>query len=194
MKILEERILKDGVIKAGDILKVDSFLNHQIDVDLYDQIGKEFYRLFSNEKITKVLTIESSGIGLAIAAAREFRVPALFAKKNRTRNIDGGVFATAVESYTNSVTYTVIVSKRFLSPSDHVLLIDDFLAKGHALLGLIDIVRQSGASIAGCGIAIEKGFQQGGKSIRAQGIRVESLAIIDAMDESGITFREQNNE
>lgn len=190
MQRLKDRILKDGVIKGGNILKVDSFLNHQIDVALYDEIGQEFYRLFRDEPVTKVLTVESSGIGLAIAVARAFGVPALFAKKNRTRNIDGEVYSAAVESFTSGITYTIIVSKRFLKPSDHVLIIDDFLAKGQALLGLLAIVEQSGATVAGCGIAIEKGFQEGGKLIRDKGIRVESLAIIDSMDEHGIKFRE----
>ncbi len=189
MKILEDRILKDGVIKAGNVLKVDSFLNHQIDVVLYDEIGKEFHRLFKDQPVTKILTIESSGIGLAIQAAREFNVPALFAKKNRTKNIDGEVYSSAVESYTSGVTYTIIVSKRFLGPTDNVLVIDDFLANGNALLGLLDIVNQSGARLVGCGIAIEKGFQKGGKLLRDRGIRVESLAIIDDMDENGIHFR-----
>lgn len=189
MKILEDRILKDGVIKGGNVLKVDSFLNHQIDVRLYDEIGKEFHRIFQNEPVTKVLTIESSGIGLAIQAAREFNVPALFAKKNRTKNIDGEVYSSAVESYTSGITYTIIVSRRFLGPQDHVLVIDDFLANGNALLGLLDIVEQSQARLVGCGIAIEKGFQNGGAMLRGRGIRVESLAIIDSMNENGITFR-----
>jgi xanthine phosphoribosyltransferase len=186
---LEDRILKDGVVKGGNILKVDSFLNHQIDVSLYDEIGEEFHRLFKDEPVTKVLTVESSGIGLAVATARAFGVPALFAKKNRTRNIDGEVYSAAVESFTSGITYTIIVSKRFLTTSDHVLIIDDFLAKGQALLGLLGIVNQSGASVAGCGIAIEKGFQEGGKLIRDKGIRVESLAIIDSMEDGIIKFR-----
>jgi len=191
LKLLEDRILRDGVVKGGNILKVDSFLNHQIDVHLYDEIGKELYRLFKNEPVTKVLTIESSGIGLAVAAAREFGVPALFAKKNRTKNIDGEVYSSAVESFTTGITYTIIVSKHFLGPQDHVLIVDDFLANGNALLGLIEIVEQSHASLVGCGIAIEKGFQSGGKTIREKGIRVESLAIIDKIWMNGIVFRPQ---
>lgn len=189
MQRLEDRILKDGVVKGGHILKVDSFLNHQIDVHLYDEIGEEFHRLFKDEPVTKVLTVESSGIGLAVTTARAFGVPALFAKKNRTRNIDGEVYAAAVESYTSGITYTIIVSKRFLNANDHVLIIDDFLAKGQALLGLLAIVEQAGATVAGCGIAVEKGFQEGGRLIRGKGVRVESLAIIDSMEEGNIKFR-----
>ncbi len=191
MKLLEERIRTEGRVKPGNILKVDSFLNHQIDVALYEEIGKEIFRLFGDAGVTKVLTIEASGIGLACAAARELKVPALFAKKNRTKNIDGDVYMAAVESYTQGVTYTVIVSKKFLSPEDRVLIIDDFLARGQAMFGLVDIVSQSGAELAGCAIAIEKGFEEGGKKLRGMGIRVESLAIIESMDESQIIFREQ---
>lgn len=191
MKLLEERIKKDGHVKGVNILKVDSFLNHQIDVFLYEEIGKEVYRLYKDSGITKVLTIEASGIGLACSVAREFKVPALFAKKNRTKNIDGEVYAAAVESYTQGITYTIIVSKKFLSSDDCVLIIDDFLARGNALLGLVDIVEQSGASLAGCAIAIEKGFEDGGATLRRKGIRVESLAIIESMEEGNIVFREQ---
>ncbi|MHC1771812.1 MAG: xanthine phosphoribosyltransferase [Flexilinea sp.] len=191
MKLLEERIKKDGHVKGANILKVDSFLNHQIDVFLYEEIGKEVYRLYKDSGITKVLTIEASGIGLACSVAREFKVPALFAKKNRTKNIDGEVYAAAVESYTQGVTYTIIVSKKFLNPDDRVLIIDDFLARGNAMLGLVEIVEQSGASLAGCAIAIEKGFEDGGATLRGKGIRVESLAIIESMEEGNIVFREQ---
>jgi xanthine phosphoribosyltransferase len=191
LKLLEERIKKDGHVKGANILKVDSFLNHQIDVFLYEEIGKEVYRLYKDSGITKVLTIEASGIGLACSVAREFKVPALFAKKNRTKNIDGEVYAAAVESYTQGVTYTIIVSKKFLNPDDRVLIIDDFLARGNAMLGLVEIVEQSGASLAGCAIAIEKGFEDGGATLRGKGIRVESLAIIESMEEGNIVFREQ---
>ena len=189
MKLLEERILRDGRVKEGNILKVDSFLNHQMDIALFQEMGKEFFRLFGECGVNKILTIEASGIGIACIAAQYFGCPALFAKKSRTRNIDGEVYTSEVESFTHGGSYQVMVSKRFLGPGDRVLIIDDFLAKGNALLGLMDIVSQAGASLAGCGIAVEKGFQEGGARVRARGVRVESLAIIDRMEEGRITFR-----
>ena len=191
MKALEERIRRDGVVKAGNVLKVDSFLNHQMDITLINEIGKEFKRRFSDCPITKILTIEASGIGIACIAAQYFDVPVVFAKKAQSVNLDGEMYTTKVESFTHKKVYDVILSRKFLGPEDHVLLIDDFLANGCALLGLIDIVKKSGATLEGAGIVIEKGFQHGGQEIRDMGIRLESLAIVDAMDpESGeITFR-----
>lgn len=190
MKILEERIIKDGKVFAGNVLKVDSFLNHQIDVELLSQMGVELKKLFADENITKVLTIEASGIGVGCMVAQQFGCPLLFAKKTKTINIKGDVYTSQVESFTHQCTYDIIVSKSFLNENDNVLIVDDFLAKGNALLGLIDIVKQSGAHLAGCGIAIEKGYQGGGDKLRAQGIKVESMAIIDAMDDvtGEITF------
>lgn len=191
MKLLEQRILQDGHVKEGDILKVDSFLNHQMDISLYQEMGKEFYRLFGDCGVTKILTIEASGIGIACITAQYFGVPALFAKKSRTKNIDGAVYTAPVLSYTHGTTYDIIVSKRFLGPQDRVLILDDFLARGNALQGLMDLVRQAGATLVGCGIAVEKGFQEGGKRLRAEGVRLESLAIIDSMAEGIIRFREE---
>lgn len=192
VRLLEERIRRDGVVRNGTILKVDSFLNHQLDVKLLDELGKEFYRLFKDQGVTKILTIESSGIAIAVSVAREFNVPAVFAKKNRTKNIEGEVYSAAVESFTSGITYTVIISKKFLNRGDRVLIIDDFLAQGQALKGLVGMVEDAGAMVIGCGIAIEKGFQSGGKNLRDQGYRVESLAIIDAMNPQGeIIFRPQ---
>ena len=192
MNFLEERIIKDGIVKAGNVLKVDSFLNHQMDVRLMDMMGEEFYRRFSDRPITKVLTIEASGIAIACSVARCFDVPVVFAKKSKSINIDGDMYVAEVESFTHKNTNSVIVSKKFLSPNDHVLVIDDFLANGCALQGLISIVESAGATVEGLGIAIEKGFQIGGKVIRNLGYRLESLAIVDAMDaETGsITFRQ----
>lgn len=190
MHLLEERIRKDGIVKEGGVLKVDSFLNHQLDIELYNEIGKEFRRLFPDPSINKILTIEASGIGIACIAAQYFHCPVVFAKKSQSINIDGEVYSTTIESFTHKRSYNVIVSKRFLSNDDNILIIDDFLANGCALLGLIDIVRSSGASIAGAGIVIEKGFQKGGELVRSKGIHVESLAIIDDMSvEDGCTFR-----
>lgn len=189
MKLLKDRILKDGIVKPGNVLKVDSFLNHQMDIDLINEIGKEFHRRFSSDKITKILTIEASGIGIACIAAQYFHVPVVFAKKAQSINIDGEVYHTKVESFTHKRSYDVILSKKFLEPSDHVLLIDDFLANGCALLGLIDLVKEAGASIEGAGIVIEKGFQNGGTLIREQGIRLESLAIISSMSDTSLTFQ-----
>lgn len=190
MQLLEERIRKDGIVKEGGVLKVDSFLNHQLDIELYNEIGKEFRRLFPDPSINKILTIEASGIGIACIAAQYFHCPVVFAKKSQSINIDGEVYSTTIESFTHKRSYNVIVSKRFLLNDDNILIIDDFLANGCALLGLIDIVRSSGASIAGAGIVIEKGFQKGGELVRSKGIHVESLAIIDDMSvEDGCTFR-----
>ena len=194
MNFLEERIMKDGIVKPGNVLKVDSFLNHQMDISLMDEIGKEFHRRFAHKNITKVLTIEASGIGIAYPVAREFGVPMVFAKKAKSVNIDGEMYVAEVESFTHKNKNQVIVSKRFLSPGDRVLIIDDFLANGCALQGLISITESAGATVEGLGIAIEKGFQIGGRVIRNLGYQLESLAIVDAMDaETGvITFREQD--
>ena len=193
MNFLEERILKDGVVKEGNVLKVDSFLNHQMDISLMEEIGREFKRRFRDKKITKVLTIEASGIGIAAFVAKEFGVPMVFAKKSKSINIDGDMYVAEVESFTHKNKNQIIVSKRFMLEGEHVLIIDDFLANGCALQGLISIVESAGAIVEGCGIAIEKGFQYGGRAIRNMGYQVESLAIVDAMDaEKGtITFREQ---
>ena len=183
MQLLEERIRKDGIVKEGDVLKVDSFLNHQMDISLYLEMGKEFRRLFPSSEINKILTIEASGIGIACIAAQYFgNIPVVFAKKSQSINLDGEQYSTKIKSFTHKRVYDVIVSKKYLGPDDHVLIIDDFLANGCAALGLIDIVRNAGASIEGVGIAVEKGFQTGGKSIRGEGIRVESLAIVESMN------------
>ncbi|WP_410496215.1 xanthine phosphoribosyltransferase [Cellulosilyticum sp. ST5] len=191
MKALKERIIKDGKIREGNVLKVDAFLNHQLDIELFEQMGEEFKRRFEGKKITKILTIEASGIAIACIAARYFKVPVVFAKKTQTKNIAGDVYTSKVESFTHGKVYDIIVSKEFLKPEDHVLIIDDFLANGKALLGLTKLVQDAGATVVGAGIAIEKGFQDGGKLIRESGIQLESLAIIDAMSvEEGITFRE----
>jgi len=191
MNFLEERIIKDGIVKEGNVLKVDSFLNHQMDIALFDQIGKEFKRRFAKEKINKIVTIEASGIGIACIVARHFNVPVVFAKKSKSINIEGEMYE--VESFTHKCKNQVIVSKKFLNPEDHVLIIDDFLANGCALQGLISIVNEAGASVEGIGIVIEKGFQSGGQIIRNLGYHLESLAIVDAMDASTgkVTFREQ---
>jgi xanthine phosphoribosyltransferase len=183
VQLLEERIRKDGIVKEGDVLKVDSFLNHQMDISLYQEMGKEFRRLFPSSEINKILTIEASGIGIACIAAQYFgNIPVVFAKKSQSINLDGEQYSTKIKSFTHKRVYDVIVSKKYLGPDDHVLIIDDFLANGCAALGLIDIVRNAGASIEGVGIAVEKGFQTGGKSIRGEGIRVESLAIVESMN------------
>ena len=193
MNFIEERILKDGIIKPGDVLKVDSFLNHQIDVALLDEISREFLRRFAGSTITKVLTIEASGIAIACAVARMLGVSVVFAKKSKSVNLDGDVYVAEVESFTHKKTNRVIVSKKYLNENDHVLIVDDFLANGCALQGLISLVDAAGAEVVGCGIVIEKGFQEGGHRIRNLGFHLESLAIIDAMDpETGsITFRTQ---
>ena len=189
MVLLEERIRKDGKLFPGDILKVDSFLNHQMDIDLLNEIGKEFYRLYQDCEVNKILTIEASGIGIACITAQYFHCPVLFAKKTKTKNIAAAVYKTEVKSYTHGTTYDVIVSKEFLRKGDRVLIIDDFLAEGNALAGLVDLCRQAGAEVAGCGIAIEKAFQPGGARLRDAGVRVESLAMIDSMDGGEIKFR-----
>lgn len=194
LKLLEDRIVKDGIVKPGNVLKVDSFLNHQMDISLFNDMGKEFKRLFNDTPINKILTIEASGIGIACIAAQYFdNVPVVFAKKSQTVNIDGEVYSTKIESFTHKRVYDVILSKKYLSSKDHVLIIDDFLANGCALNGLLDIVQKAGATVEGVGIAVEKGFQRGGELIRQKGIRVESLAIIESMDaDSGnIVFKEQ---
>ena len=190
MKLLEEKILKDGKVFPGSILKVDSFLNHQIDTELLAELGKEFAKLYKDSGVNKVLTIESSGIAIAAFAAHELRVPLLFAKKSQTKNIAGQVYTSKVMSYTHGKVYDIIVSKEYLNPGDKVLIIDDFLANGAALDGLIDVINQAGAELVGCGIAIEKAFQDGGKRLRSQGIRIESLAKIASMDDSSLTFIE----
>ena len=190
MKLLKERILKDGIIKPGNVLKVDSFLNHQMDIELINEIGKEFKARFKDCPITKIITIEASGIGIACIVAQYFQVPVVFAKKTQSINLDGEMYCAKVESFTHKKVYDVILSKKYLGPDDHVLLIDDFLANGCALLGLMDIVKSSGAVLEGAGIVIEKGFQQGGQIIRDMGVRLESLAIVDSMTEDSLTFRE----
>ena len=195
MNFLEERIIRDGIVKPGNVLKVDSFLNHQMDISLMEEMGREFKRRFAEKNINKVLTIEASGIGIACFVAKEFGVPMVFAKKSKSINIDGEMYVAEVESFTHKNKNQVIVSKRFLNADDRVLIIDDFLANGCALQGLISIAESAGAVVEGCGIVIEKGFQIGGRVIRNLGYHVESLAIVDAMDaESGtITVREQKN-
>ena len=191
MKLLEDRIRKDGIIREGNVLKVDSFINHQMDIKLFEEMAKEWKRLFADKKINKILTIEASGIGIAAIVAREFNVPVVFAKKSKSINLDDNNFSTKIQSFTHSKIYDVIVSKKFLSPEDHILIIDDFLANGCALLGLTDLVESAGATVEGIGIAIEKGFQQGGKIIREKGYQLESLAIVDSMNaaDNTITFR-----
>ena len=193
MKLLEDRIRKDGVVKEGNVLKVDSFLNHQMDVALFDEMGKEFKRLFAGQPINKILTIEASGIGIACIVAQSFHVPVVFAKKSQSVNIDGDLYTSKVESFTHKRVYDIIVSKKFLSPEDHVLIIDDFLANGCAVMGLIDLINEAGATLEGVGIAIEKGFQSGGAMIREKGIHLESLAIVESMDwtTGSIEFRSQ---
>ena len=193
MNFLEERIVKDGIVKEGNVLKVDSFLNHQMDINLFNEIGAEFKRRFEGKNINKIVTIEASGIGIACVAAMHFNVPVVFAKKSKSINIEGDMYIAEVESFTHKCKNQVIVSKKFLSEDDHVLIIDDFLANGCALQGLISIVYQAGGTVEGIGIAIEKGFQVGGHIIRNLGYQLESLAIVDSMDaQTGtVTFREQ---
>ena len=193
MNFLEERIVKDGIVKEGNVLKVDSFLNHQMDIDLFNQMGAEFKKRFAEKNINKIVTIEASGIGIACVVAMHFNVPVVFAKKAKSINIDGDMYIAEVESFTHKCKNQVIVSKKFLNDNDHVLIIDDFLANGCALQGLISIINQAGGTVEGIGIAIEKGFQNGGNIIRNAGYQLESLAIVDAMDaETGkITFREK---
>ena len=182
MKLLEERIREDGVVKEGNVLKVDSFLNHQMDIELFNELGKEWARLFADRPVTKILTVEASGIGIACVAAQHFHVPVVFAKKTQSLNIDGEVYSTKIQSFTHKKIYDVIVSKKFIKPEDHILIIDDFLANGCALEGLLQIVEDAGATVEGIGIAVEKGFQKGGDLIREKGVRVESLAIVESMD------------
>ena len=189
MKLLEERIRKDGTVKAGNVLKVDSFLNHQMDIDLFNEMGKEWARLFADRKITKILTVEASGIGIACVAAQHFHVPVVFAKKSQSVNIDGEVYSTKIESFTHKRVYDVIVSKKFLHPEDHILIIDDFLANGNAAKGIMELVKQAGAELVGMGFIIEKAFQHGGDELRGQGIHVESLAIIESLDNCEIKIR-----
>ena len=193
MNFLEERITKDGIVKEGNVLKVDSFLNHQMDIRLFDQIGEEFKKRFEGTEINKILTIEASGIGIACVAASHFDVPVVFAKKSKSINIEGDVYVAEVESFTHKCKNQVIVSKKFINPEDKILIIDDFLANGCALQGLISIVKSAGASVEGIGIAVEKGFQTGGQVIRNLGYHLESLAIVDSMDAATgeIKFREQ---
>ena len=189
MELLKQRIRKDGTVKGNDVLKVDSFLNHQMDIALFEEIGKEFLRRFDGCAVNKILTIEASGIGIACVTAQFFHCPVVFAKKSQTRNIAGEVYTTKVESFTHGRVYDVIVSKKFLGPRDRVLIIDDFLANGAALEGLIDLVNQAGAELIGAGIVIEKAFQPGGERLRAKGIRVESLARVKSMsEENGVEF------
>ena len=194
MKILEDRIRQDGVLKTGNVLKVDNFLNHQMDIALFDEMGKEWARRFAGKPINKILTIEASGIGIAAIVSRHFgNVPVVFAKKAKSINLEGDVYKTKIESFTHKKVYDVIVSKKYIGPEDHVLIIDDFLANGCALQGLIELVQEANATIEGIGIAIEKGFQQGGEIIRSKGIQLESLAIVDGIDDASgtIKFREQ---
>ena len=192
MKLLEERILKDGKVGAGNVLKVDSFVNHQIDVKFLSKLGKEFHRRFADSGVNKIVTIEASGIGIACRTAEIFDVPVVFAKKTKTNNIYADVYTSKVESYTHGTTYDIVVSKQFLRPEDHVLIIDDFLAKGSALKGLIELIEHAGATVVGAGIVIEKAYQPGGDLIRSMGIRVESLARIASMsEEDGVKFVEE---
>ena len=189
MQLLKDRILKDGIVKPGNILKVDSFLNHQMDITLINEIGKEFKRRFADCPITKILTIEASGIGIACIAAQYFDVPVIFAKKAQSLNLDGEMYCSKVESFTHKKVYDVILSKKFLGPEDHVLLIDDFLANGNAANGIIDLIDRAGAQLVGMGFIIEKAFQHGGEVLRERGIHVESLAIIDSLDNCQIKIR-----
>ena len=193
MNFLEERILKDGIVKEGNVLKVDSFLNHQMDIELFDQMGAEFKKRFEGKPINKILTIEASGIGITCVVAQHFHVPVVFAKKSKSINLEGEMYVAQVESFTHKCQNNVIVAQKFLNPEDHVLIIDDFLANGCALQGLIQIVQSAGATVEGIGIAIEKGFQSGGRIIRNLGFQLESLAIVESMDaETGnVVFREQ---
>ena len=189
MKALEEKILREGTVLPGNILKVGSFLNHQIDAPFMMEMGREIARLFSGEKITRILTIETSGIPLAFAAAAAMNVPMVFAKKNRTSNLSGGLYTARVHSYTHNTDYHVVVEKQYIHPGDRVLIVDDFLANGKAIEGLAEIVTTAGAEVAGAAVAVEKGFQQGGDRLREQGMRVEALALIDSMDDHSVTFR-----
>ena len=192
MKLLEQRILEEGQVRAGNVLKVDCFLNHQLDVALLDEIGGEFYRIFQNDGINKILTIEASGIAIACMTAKHFHVPVVFAKKAKSRNLDGDVFTSTVHSYTYDRDYDITLSKKFLGPQDKVLIVDDFLANGKAMRGLLDVCGQAGCSVGGIGICIEKGFQPGGDELRREGYKLASLAIIDQMSDTGLTFRDSD--
>ena len=195
MKLLEDKIRNEGQVIGTDILKVDMFLNHQIDVNLLDEMGKEFYRLFKDKNVNKILTVESSGIAIAVMAAKYFNVPVVFAKKSSHKNVGNEVFSAKSHSFTHGKDYEMIVSKKYLSPSDNILFIDDFLAGGNAAFAILDILKQSGANLIGIGIAIEKGFQDGGKKLRDMGIEVQSLAIVDSMSEiNSVNFRDQGSE
>lgn len=192
MKLLKDKICQEGRVKAGNILKVDSFLNHQMDIGLFNEMGREFQRIFTGEGINKILTLEASGIGLAVIIAQHFdNCPVIFAKKTKSKNLDGELFISKVTSYTRGTSVDIQVAKKYLSDGDRVLIIDDFLATGAALMGLVDIIKQSGAHLVGCGIIIEKGFQEGGALLRAQGVRVESLAIIKEFADNEIIFAEE---
>ena len=192
MKYLEEKIIKDGIVKPGNILKVDNFLNHQIDVVTLNEMGKEFKRLFADKPINKILTIEASGIAIATMAALHFdNAPVVFAKKAKSRNIDNDLYTSVVHSYTCGKDYTITVAKNLLSPDDHILIVDDFMALGNAMIGLLDVVKQSGATVEGIGIAIEKGFQPGGQRLRDMGYNLHSLAIVESMNENEIIFRHE---
>ena len=191
MELLEQKILKDGRILPGEVLKVDSFLNHQIDVELLNKCGEEWYRLYKDAGITKIVTIEASGIGIACIAAQYFKVPVVFAKKSKSLNLSADCYTAEVYSYTKATTKTVMISKKYISPEDNILIIDDFLANGSALRGLISIIDQAGASVGGIGIAIEKAYQGGGDELRAKGIRVDSLAIVESMTDDSLSFRKQ---
>lgn len=189
MKALEEKILLEGSVLPGNILKVGSFLNHQLDVDFLMEMGKEIARLFEKDTVTKILTVETSGIAIAMGAAAAMHIPVVFAKKHKSGNLSGEMYTTVVHSYTHGVDYNIVVDRNYLNPQDRILVIDDFLANGKALQGLIEIIKQSGATLVGCSCAIEKGFQKGGDALREQGIRVESLAIVESMDDTTLTFR-----
>lgn len=193
MKLLEERILKDGQVRPGNVLKVDCFLNHQLDVELLDDIGAEFKRIFGEDGVNKILTIEASGIAIACMTARHFDVPVVFAKKAKSKNIDGDVFTSKVQSFTYGKEYEITLAKKFLGPEDRVLILDDFLANGKAMRGLLDVCKQAGATVAGIGVCIEKGFQNGGAELRSEGYKLASLAIVDHMDDDGsLTFSPQD--
>ncbi|MBR5520979.1 MAG: xanthine phosphoribosyltransferase [Oscillospiraceae bacterium] len=190
MELLKNKILTDGIVREGNILKVDNFLNHQLDIEFLNELGKEFYRIFGDKNITKILTIEASGIAIASVTAQYFKVPVLFAKKAKSMNLDGNLYTSSVKSYTYGKEYTITVAKKFLNENERLLIIDDFLANGAALTGLIDVANQAGASVEGLGIVIEKGFQGGGDKLREEGYNLHSLAIVDSMDDCNIVFRE----
>ena len=191
MKLLEDRIIKEGQVRPGNVLKVDCFLNHQLDVALLDTIGQEFYRIFKEDGVNKILTIEASGIAIACMAARHFGVPVVFAKKAKSKNLDGDVYTAVVHSYTYGRDYNITLAQKFLSPADHVLIVDDFLANGKAMQGLLEVCSQAAATVSGIGVCIEKGFQPGGAQLREAGYKVASLAIVDSMSDTDLTFRAQ---